>query len=63
MLSFAMKEYSNLVVIIDQSRKSEIRYNLESDTATVYAQTEAGAMRGIAGLEGRGVLRRKRKED
>lgn len=51
-----MKQYSNLDVIIDQHRKSEVRYNLESDTATVCAQTGADTERGIADLEARGVL-------
>lgn len=51
------KQYSNLEVIIDAARTdSEVRYNLETKQATVYARTEDDAERGIADLEARGVL-------
>ena len=52
------KQYINLEVIIDAARTdSEIRYNLETEQATIYASTEADAERGIADLEARGVLK------
>lgn len=51
------KQYSNLEVIIDAARTdSEVRYNYETEQATVYARTEDDAERGIADLEARGVL-------
>ncbi len=51
-----MEGYTNLTVTIDETKENEIRYNLETQQATIRAKSEKDVKTGIAILKGKGLL-------